>query len=241
MKKIKLILILSLFLSLSLFVSAQEEIAPNAQLYSDEYFDYLIECTSMKPVVKQKKEDKKQETNEDEISIIEQDEDVIEENYEPFKLKIQTTSVGKYTQSFIKEDSKTLIPITEKFSISQDVLKFKNKYSTDDVRTLTGVEYKFNKFFKLSSGLEVNYRGLDQMPNSKKIYFTPSINLNDRLSIDFHNKYYTQTKETDHDIGLKFSPFESKSTDLGVYAGITREQDGSVSESIKFTTTFSFF
>lgn len=244
MKFNKLILIFFLFFGFCNFSFANEFASENPQVYSDEYFDYLIECTSIKPVVKN--EDKKEEItpdfeNEDVIGIYNEDEGIIEGDFEPFKLRIEESSVGKYSQRYIKEDTKTIIPITEKFAFTQDFLKFKNKYSTDDLRTLTGFEYKFNKIFKISSGLETNYRGLDQMPISKKVYFTPSLNLNDKLSIDFHNKYYTQSKETDHDIGLKISPFKSKSTDLGVYTGVTRNANGSISESVKFTTTFSFF
>lgn len=247
MKKSKLILI---FFSFFIFFTscvciAQDEKDESEQLelYSQEYFDYLIECT--KPVITTKaKKDKNelQDEEEAEINAFEETDEVISEAYEPFKLKIENNNISKYTQSYIKEDTKTIIPITSKFSVTQDVLKFKNNtYITDDVRTLTGAEYKFNKYFKLSSGLETNYRGQEQVPSSRKIYLTPAFELSDKLSIKFHNKYEVQSKETDHDIGLNYSPFESKALDLGVYAGLTRKIDGTCSESVVFKTTFTFF
>lgn len=245
MKKNNLILILLFCLSFfaigSCFAQDDSEVLQEDELYSEAYFDYLIECT--KPVIttKVKKEKKEREIRVEEIGAFEEVDEVIVEAYEPFKLKIENNNIGKYTQSFIKEDTKTIIPITSKFSVAQDIYKFKNNtYVTDDVRSLTGIEYKFNKYFKLTSGLETNFRGQEQVPSSRKIYFTPTFELNDKFSIKFHNKYQTQSKETDHDIGLNFSPFESKAVDLGVYAGMTRKTDGSLSESIIFKTSFSF-
>ncbi len=250
-KKIKIILIFFFSLFLPCFANTEEKLP---DLYSQEYFDYLIESTRPTVTIKSKKEKdqkeeqkaentkKREEKQEEEINIFEFNENETAQEITPFKLKIEETNIAKYSQTYIVEDTKTLIPLGEHFSFSQDFRKFKNnKYNSDEMRTLTGAEYRFNKYFKVSSGLEANYRGMDQIPVSKKIYFTPSINIGEKFSIDFHNKYYTQTKETDHDIGLNFSPLKSKALDLGVYAGLTHEADGSYSESIIFKTSFSFF
>ena len=64
---------------------------------------------------------------------------------------------------------------------------------------------------------------------------------NDKFSISFINKMNTLTKSSDHDISFAVSPFKSKSADFNVYAGYTRNNDGSTSESINFSTNIYFF
>ena len=248
MGKLRIILISLSFFLISGFSFAQNETSDveRPDMYSDEYFDYLIECTSMKPVKKddetQEEISQKEDEIIDEIGIFDNDSQDESEIIEPFKLKIENVNVAKYSQSYIKEDTKTIIPITQKFSFTQDVLKFKNNtYVTDDVRALTGAEFSLNKYFKLSSGIETNYRGQEQVPSSQKFYFTPSFEFNDKFSLKFHNKYELRTRETNYDIGLNYSPFKTKSLDLGVYAGLTRSNSGIFSESITFKTSFSFF
>ncbi len=242
MKKFKILLII-LFFCASCLAKTQQEEYQNDILYSEEYFDYLIEQASIQA---QEENEIQKQKNEKEISLDEQQEttqdeqDVISGNLEPFKLKIENNVITKYTETFKKEDSKTIIPITAKFSLYQNTTKFKNKYNSNDYRGLVGAEYSFNKYFSVASGLETNYRNLDQVPISKKMYLTPTLNINDKLSISFYNKMNTQSKSTDHDIALKLSPFKSKVADFGVYAGFTRGSSGAFSESISFSTNLYF-
>lgn len=249
MKKICLCLIVFGLVFLNQFSCAktQQEEYENDTLYSQEYFDYLIECASCDY---QKEQEAKKAKEKEEItlddSLVSKDEnieneDVISDNYEPFKLKIENYDVGKYSQAYIKENSKTLIPVGDRFSFMQDTLQFRNKYNSNDYRILAGAEYKICKFLKLTGGLETNYRGDDQNPNSRKLYFTPVLSIGDKFSLSFHNKFDTSNHSQDHDIGLSVSPFKSKMMDFGVYAGTTQNQGGSHSESINFSTNFYFF
>ncbi len=238
-KIIKTFIIFSIFLSFALPAYSKNESQGNDFLYSQEYFDYLIECASI-----EKNNEEMQEEQEEELSLeeITQEESVISNDYEPFKLRIQENSrVNPHGETFKKEDSKTTIMLTDKFSVIQDVSKIKNKYNSNDYRVLAGVEYSPFKFFRISTGLETNYRGQDQNPNSRKVYFSPSLYFTDKISLTFHNKLNVLTKSTDFDIGLNVSPFKTKFMDFGVYAGTTRNQTGAHSESINFRTNWYLF
>ena len=238
MRKIFLLSLISLFFISSFsFVKADED--SRDYLYSAEYFDYLIETAQEE---RNKQLELEREIAMEEILPDNKDEEVISEIYEPFKLHIQTNAaINPYGETFIKEKSKTLIPVTDKFAFYQDMRQTRNKYSSHDYKIFAGAEYSPNKYFSIASGLETNFRGIDQNPASRKVYFTPSFYLNDKISLSFHNKLNVQTKETDHDIGLSVSPLKSKAFDFGVYAGITREQTGLISESVYFTTNFHLF
>ena len=239
-----IIIFLVLFLKPFSYAQTQQEAYENDTLYSQEYFDYLIECASYE---QQKEKDNQKEK--DEITLSDssisqgQDlgEDFIFDNYEPFKLKIENYDVGKYSQSYIRENSKTLIPVGSRFSFMQDTLQFRNKYNSNDYRILAGAEYKINNFLNLTGGLETNYRGYDQNPNSRKLYFTPVLTFKDIVSVSFHNKFDTSNHSQDHDIGLSVSPLKSKAMDFGIYAGTTQQVGGAHSESINFSTNFYFF
>ena len=233
--------VISIFLFCSSFVFANDE-PVNAYLYSEEYFDYLIECAQEERNRQLEEEQQQQsEITMDEITPLD-DIDVIVDNYEPFKLKIEENAlVNNYKETFIKEDSKTIIPVGDKFGFFQDMRQTRNKYNSNDYRILAGAEFSASKYFSLASGMETNFRGIDQNPTSRKLYFTPTFKFNDKLSLSFHNKMNIQSKATDNDIGVNISPFKSKAMDFGVYAGITREQTGAISESIYFTTNFHLF
>ena len=240
----RIFLIFFILILFSFSVNASEEKEPiNDYLYSAEYFDYLIECAQIE---KNKQEElESQKNNEitietDEITPFEQND--LASIQEPFKLRIESDlNINPYGETFIEENSKTIIPVGDNFSFIQDAIKKRNKYASDEYRILAGAELKFLKYFNISSGLETNYRGLDQNPSSRKVYFSPGVNFNDKLSLTFHNKFNVSSKETDHDIGFNISPFKSKSMDFGVYTGITRNQAGKQTESVYFSTNFYFF
>ncbi len=230
----------------------------NDYLYSSEYFDYLIECASLeqqeeaerkkqeeKQALKEAKKEQKSKKNNYEVSLVD---DVVyisekeDETVEPFKLHIKNTIMpSRYSETFKKEDTKTIIPISDKFSFIQNMYTSRNKYSSTDYKILAGAEIEPFKFLKFASGLETNYRGLDQNPASRKVYFTPELKITNKIKLTFPNKYNIQSGSTDHDIGLNFSPFKSKSMDFGVYAGLTRTKAGKSTESINFSTNFYLF
>lgn len=242
MTKIKLMFLsfLLVFSFLSAYAEEEKERLRD-YLYSEAYFDYLIECAQQDALEKSKQQEEEIALEADEISLF-KFEDEISDNYEPFKLRIEQNATAKpYSQAFTKEKSKTTIPIGQKFSIVQDTLKFRNKYNSDDYRVLAGAEYYVSKYFDISTGLETNYRGIDQNPTSRKFYFTPTVYLTDKLSFSFYNKFNIQTNSSDHDLSINVSPFKSKAVDFKVYAGITKYESGEQSESVNFYTNFYFF
>ena len=254
MNKLKLIFISFSFIFSCCFANIeQQEEYKNDYLYSDAYFDYLIECASLEKQAKDEKEKELKKENdiysqpEDEIVASDnndtdkQDEIVVADSV-PFKLRIENfSSPVKYGETFKKIDSKTIIPVNEKFSFIQNMTQVRNKYNSNDYKILAGAEYIPCKYFSVASGMEANYRDIDQIPTSRKLYFTPSFFLGDKFSLSFHNKIDTNTHSTDHDIGLNVSPFKSKFMDFGIYAGMTRNTSGSNSQSALFKTNFYFF
>lgn len=261
MNKLKII-----FLTLIILIFAQGSYAKtnenpqrlNDYLYSSEYFDYLIECASLeqqeeaerkkqeeKQALKEAKKEQKNKNLNYEISLVD---DVVyvtekeDDTVEPFKLHIKNTILpSKYSETFKKEDTKTIIPVGDKFSFIQNMYTSRNKYSSTDYKILAGAEIEPFKFLKFGGGLETNYRGLDQNPASRKLYFTPELKITNKIKLAFPNKYNIQSGSTDHDIGLNISPFESKSMDFGVYTGLTRTKEGKTTESINFSTNFYLF
>ena len=238
--------------------SSQKETYKNDYLYSQEYFEYLIECASIEKQNKEEelkaqkkieekelKKAKKEGSSEEEIIPFEEEilvEGIIQDNYEPFKLHIESfDETNKYKESYKKEDTKILIPINEKFSYMTDTIRSRSKYNSQDYKILAGAEYYVFDFLSFAGGLETNYRGLDQNPNSRKLFVTPKLKLSDKVSIIFPNKINIHTSSTDHDIGLNISPFKSKFMDFGVYGGITKTSSGKVSESINFSTNWYLF
>lgn len=241
----------------------QKESYKNDYLYSQEYFDYLIECASIDKqneedeIKAQKKLEEKQAKNYakadnksdneniDEEIPLDTDilaEEIIQDSYEPFKLHIESfDGTNKYKESYKQVDTKILIPINDNFSYMTDMSKSRSKYNSQDYKILAGAEYALFDFLSFSGGLETNYRGLDQNPNSRKLYITPKLSLGDKVSIIFPNKINIHNHTTDHDIGLNVSPFKSKFMDFGVYGGITRSSAGKVTESINFSTNWYLF
>ncbi len=242
-KKITVILLNIILLTSFAVAKTQKEEYENDYLYSEAYFDYLIEC-AQDDLNKQKELEKEQKNNEEiELDKIlsEEENDVVVENLEPFKLRVEeSTKISPYSETFKKVNSKTIVPIGGNFSFIQNMTKSRNKYNSNDYRITAGLEFSPLNFFTLSSGLETNFSGLDQNPTSRKIYLSPSFSLNDKISLTFHNKMNVQSYSTDHDIGLTVSPFKSKVMDFGIYSGLTRKQSGAHSESINFSTNFYF-
>lgn len=238
MNNLKKILLIFFILCFSFCqAKTQKEEYQNDILYSQEYFDYLIESATIE--YNEQKELEKQKAKE-EVTLQEEESIVVEENMEPFRLRTQeTVKINPYFETFKVVDTKTIIPVNDNFSFIQNMKKTKNKYNSNDYRIMAGAEGSVG-IFSLASGLETNYRGYDQLPISRKFYLTPSINLGDRVSLRLHNKVNVSSHVQDCDLELNLSPFKSKAVDFGVYAGTSRLPSGTHSESINFSTSFFF-
>jgi hypothetical protein len=97
------------------------------------------------------------------------------------------------------------------------------------------------KNLNFASGIETNYRDVDQNPLSRKLYFTPTLKINDHLTLSFLNKYNVLTHSSDHDLGFYIAPFKNKAMDFKIFTGITKETNGAQSQSASFYTNFYFF
>ncbi|MBQ4646569.1 MAG: hypothetical protein IJB79_04400 [Candidatus Gastranaerophilales bacterium] len=236
-------LVLLFFLMLSFAAFAADKIAANNDyLYSEEYFDYLIECANEEAI--QQKENEEIKANElileDEVTFAFDDE--ISDNFEPFRLRIEEKStIEAYSETFKKPETKIIIPTSDIFSFTYNATQYINKNYTDGRRITSGVEYMPFKNLNFAAGVETNYRDVDNNPLSRKFYFTPSFKVNDYFTISFLNKYNFNNYSTDHDIGLYITPFKTKAIDFKAFAGITNEHTGTQSQSASFYTNFYFY
>ena len=134
MSGLKLVLILFLICANFLFaVFADEDNPVRDYLYSEEYFDYLIESAMEE---KNSQEELKQEeiTLDDSNIQLEEENEITAFEFEniesselvPFRLRIEETmNVSKYKETFKKEDTKTIIPVGDKFSFIQNTTKYR--------------------------------------------------------------------------------------------------------------------
>ena len=238
MGKIKLVL-LAFFILISC-VNADE----NARdyLYSEAYFDYLIE-TANEAAIEEKEKQRQEEIlfEDNEITAFEFNDEIIEE-FKPFQLRIEESSeIEVYGETFKKPETKIIIPTSDKFAFTYNTTQYVNKNYTDGRKIISGVEFTPFANLNFSTGVETNYRDVDHNPLSRKIYFSPSLKINDYLTVSFLNKYNFNNSSSDHDIGLYFSPFKTKPIDFKVFTGITNERSGVQSQSASFYTNFYFF
>lgn len=237
MSKFKLV-ILSIFIFISTNLSFADDNARD-YLYSEAYFDYLIECANEKAIEEKKLAQNEEIVEENEITAF----DFSENNnqYEPFKLRIEELNISKYGETFKKPETKIVIPTSDKFSFIYNTSQYINKNYTDGRRITSGIEFEPIKKLNFATGIETNYRDVDQNPLSRKIYFTPSIKINEYLTISFLNKINMQTHSSDHDLGLYLTPFKTKAIDFKIFTGFTNESSGANSQSASFYTNFYFF
>lgn len=237
MKKFVLILVF-LFFSCAFAQEAlntnDEIIKQDEVIYSDSYFNSLIEKSNTKINLNNN------ENKIDDYIVI--DEIDLDESIKPLKLHIQEDrKILNYSQKLNKTNSKISLPVGNKFSLFQNNSKSINQYNTYDYKVLTGAEVKAGKFITLSSGFETKYRGENQNPNSKKFYFNPSIKLGKRVTLGLYNKYNMYNENIDNDVSINISPFKSNIMDFGIYAGTTfNQRTGNESKSINFSTNFFF-
>lgn len=258
MKNIIFTIVFIFFLTSFCLAKTQQEEYKNDYLYSEAYFDYIIEQASIDRELEneRKKEEEKKKKEEEAICLEEtlnNKEEVIQETAQiedfdaitfedtPFKIKISENIVHPaYKESYKKVDTKSTIRLNDKFNFYQDTIKTRNKYNSNDYRIVAGSEINITSYFNIITGLETNYRGLDQNPQSRKVYFNPTINIADKIYLSFINKYNPYTRSTDHDISFRVSPLKSKAFDFGIYSGITNNENGTHSESVSFSTNFYF-
>lgn len=244
MDKLKLVLtIFILFvINASSFLCAQEQ--TRDYLYSEAYFDYLIECANEAAIEEKEKQNQWQEEvllDDNEITAFEFNDEIIED-FKPFKLRVEEAfEVEAYSETFKKPESKIVIPTSDKFAFTYNTTQYINKNYTDGRKIISGVEYNPFKNLTFATGVETNYRDVDQNPLSRKIYFTPSYKINNYLTVSFLNKYNFNDYSSDHDLGLYISPFKTKAVDFKVFAGITNEHTGAQSQSASFYTNLYFF
>ncbi len=242
----KFIFILLFCIALNIF-RANVAYGQNDYLYSQEYFDYLIECAQEDKYEQQQLEKEqtisnKEDNNEEDIISFDEQDVIVDENLEPFKLKIEENiAIETYSETFKKEDTKVIIPTNDVLSFVYNTSRYRNKNYNDGQRIQSGIEYNPFKFLSFQSGVETNYRDYDQNLTSRKLYFNPVIKLNDYVNVGFYNKYNLLNSTSDHDIGLSFSPLKSKALDFSLYAGVTNEKNGTQSQSFSFYTNFYFF
>lgn len=239
-KKLVLVLFLTLILCAKIF--AHEENNAADYLYSEAYFDHLIECAHEEALMEKEQEKTQESVSEtDEITIFDFGGE-ISDNFEPFKLRIEeSTSADVYGETFKKPETKIIIPTSENFSFTYNTTQYINKNYTDGRRITSGIEYAPFRNLTFASGIETNYRDVDHNPLSRKIYFTPTYRLNDYLAVSFLNKYNFNNYSSDHDIGLYITPFKTKAIDFKAFAGMTNEHSGRQSQSASFYTNFYFF
>lgn len=257
MKNIIFAIIFIFFLTSFSLAKTQQEEYKNDYLYSEAYFDYIIEQASIdRELENERKKEEEKKKQEEAISLEEtindnknipqettqpKDFDVITFEDIPFKIKIsENVAHPAYKETFKKVDTKTTMRLNDKFNFYHDAVKTRNKYNSNDYRILAGSEINITSYFNIATGLETNYRGLDQNPQSRKLYFNPTFNITDKIYLSFINKYNPNTKSTDHDISFRISPLKSKAFDFGVYSGITNNINGTHSESVSFSTNFYF-
>lgn len=223
-------------------LSAQETSEAIDYMYSEAYFDHLIECAQEEATAKKEQQENKElPIQEEEITAFEF-QDKINEEFVPFKLRIEESlQTEVYSETFKKPETKVFIPTSDKFGFVYNNIEYINKNYTDGRRIITGFEYNPIKNLTFSSGVETNYRVVDHNPLSRKFYFTPSYRINDYLAISFLNKYNFNSYSSDHDIGLYITPFKTKAIDFKAFAGITNEHTGRQSQSASFYTNFYFY
>ena len=242
MNKVKLLIIFIIILCSSFAFGHEEQDNARDYLYSEAYFDYLIECANEEAIQHQEQEQKEETlTLENDITAFEFD-DNIEESYIPFKLRIEETkNIEKYSETFVKPETKIIIPTSDKFSFTYNATQYINKNYTDGRRMASGFEFAPFKNLNFASGIETNYRDVDQNPLSRKLYFTPTLKINNHLTLSFLNKYNVLTHSSDHDLGFYIAPFKNKAMDFKFFTGITKETNGAQSQSASFYTNFYFF
>ena len=164
----KLFLLFSLMFSFNVASANQE--GNNDFLYSEEYFDYLIECAQFEANQKLDEEQFSEINLNEELSY---DDEIVIEDDNVFKLHItKGANIKPYSETYKRESTKTLIPVSSKVAIFQNTTQFRNKYNSTDYRVLGGLELNLHKYFDVQGGLETNYRGMDQNPLSRKLWWS---------------------------------------------------------------------
>ncbi len=111
----------------------------------------------------------------------------------------------------------------------------------EDYKSTTGAVLNPEGRLSLSGGMEVKYQNPNASINSKKYYFTPSLRLNDDISLTFANKFNHDSKIYENEIGIQYSPKFFKTGKFGVTAGTVFDEDIIKSQNLKFSTDLFIF
>ncbi len=159
---------------------------------------------------------------------------------EKMQLNLDKSLPSIYKQSFEKEKSGIEYRIGE-VSFFSDSKKDLNDYMVEDYKSTTGAVLNPKGRLSLSGGMEVKYQNPDASINSKKYYLTPSLRLNNDVSLTFANKFNKDSRIYENEIGLQYSPKFFKTGKFGITAGTVFDEDIIKSQNLKFSTDLFIF
>lgn len=172
------------------------------------------------------------------------DHDVIRLTDEPIKLNIEKTSIfAPYKESYKEENAKTELFKTEKFKLYSEGTKELSDYMTNNLKTTVNATYAFNDVFSVKTGHETWYVNPDASLGSKKFYFNPRLNLNEKVYLDYISKFNQTNKNIEQEVGVNYKPSLFKdNASFGVKATTVFNSDNEVqSRRLKFSTDFYLF
>lgn len=159
---------------------------------------------------------------------------------EKIQLNLNKSLPSVYRQVYEKE--KTGIEYKKgKVSLFSGSSKSLNDYMVEDYKSTTGAVLNPGGRLSLSGGMEVKYQNPNASINSKKYYFTPSLRLNDDISLTFANKFNHDSRVYENEVGIQYSPKFFKAGKFGVTAGTVFDEDIIKSQNLKFSTDLFIF
>jgi len=114
-------------------------------------------------------------------------------------------------------------------------------YMTEYYQSKTGATINPEGRLSLTGGMEVKYQNPDASINSKKLYLTPQLRLNDEIFVTFANKYNHDSRIYENEVGLKYTPKFFKTGNFGISAGTVFDEEAVKSQNLKFSTDLFLF
>ena len=108
-------------------------------------------------------------------------------------------------------------------------------------KSTTGATLNPEGRLSLTGGMEVKYQNPDASINSKKLYLTPSLKLNNDISFTFANKFNQDSKIYENEVGLQYSPHLFKNSTFNITAGTVFDEETIKSQNLKFSTDLFLF
>ncbi len=116
-----------------------------------------------------------------------------------------------------------------------------NDFMVEDYKSITGATLNPGGRLSITGGMEVKYQNPDASINSKKLYLTPSLKLNDEISFTFANKFNQDSKIYENEVGLQYSPHLFKNSTFNITAGTVFDEETVKSQKLKFSTDLFMF